>query len=270
MDYRPLDYEEQKQAAVFDSSKNIDAQTFISRTLNHLHQTQGIARGIERYLEVGIKKGQHFFNVEAHHKVGVLPDAKFDVRSRLPDTVEPDAVENNKIEIFETLSQDYFLHFYDDQKFDVICLNNARHLDALFQEFNTTLLCAHQNTIWLINGSMPRDLFDTLPSYHDACHLRKKMTGVEDWSWNGQVYQFILALHDFFPLMHYFTMSEGKNHQTIIWFEPRQDFLPRFNSFETIAKATYKDYLTHQDLYNVIPLEEAYAKLTQLAQRPLK
>jgi capsular polysaccharide biosynthesis protein len=238
------------------SKAPFEDSSFLSRTLNHLNQ----GNRIEQYLELGIDNGQHFFNVEAYHKVGVSPDAHLDFRSMLTD----------EIEIFETNVHDYFVHFYDHAKFDVICINSEKHLDSIFKEFSATLSCSHPNTIWLINGSMPRDLYDTLPSHTELFNIRKKMTGVEDWSWNGQVYQLILALHDFFPMMNYFTMSEGNNHQTIVWFEPRQQFKPRFNSFETIAKATYTDYLAHQDLYNMIPLEEAYAKLTELAQRAIR
>lgn len=238
---------------ISNTNKITQELSIISKTINFINQQSSIAS----YLEIGVKEGFHFFNIQAQHKTGIMPYPSLDYRE----------LDSEHLDIFEISPEDYFLHFYDNKKFDLICLNNAKHLDSLFKEFSLTLSCSHENTIWLVNGSLPRDLYCTLPNIENNFNLRKKMTGVEDWSWNGQVYQFIMALHDFFPMMSYFTMSEWNNHQTIIWFEPRHHFKPRFNNFETIAKATYTDYLAHQDLYNIIPLDQAYAKLTELAQR---
>jgi hypothetical protein len=171
--------------------------------------------------------------------VAVDPDFLFDFEpKKAPGT-----------ELHQVTSDAYFTDIAGGQVFDFMFLDGLHEFEQTFRDFCSSQAHAHSRTVWLIDDTVPSDVYSAWPDNEKAVQLRKKAGGTGG-AWHGDIFKVVFAIHDFFPTLSYVTISTGGNSQTLVWKEPRTNFKPRFNSLETISRMTWFELQDHLDILN--------------------
>jgi hypothetical protein len=207
----------------------------LPRRINHsARRINFLAKRVSatRYLEIGVQHGRTFFGVEIARKIAVDPKFRFDWQSKQDDNTR----------FFAMPSDAWFINHSRGEEFDVIFLDGLHTFEQTFRDFCNSLSVAHTKTIWVIDDTMPSDLYSAWPNQREAVTLRRDDLGIAKGTWQGDVFKTVFAIHDFFPMMNYCTVATGGNPQTLIWRQPRADFKPLFNSLDAISRLTYFDY----------------------------
>lgn len=220
--------------------------THSSRRINHL------ARHLQAksYLEVGVASGDTFFAVDIANKVAVDPKFRFDYRS----------YENESNHFFEISSDVYFTKFSNDEKFDVIFLDGLHTFEQTFRDFCSSIMVAHDKTIWILDDTMPSDVFSSWPKQMQAVNFRKQ-AGLTGEQWHGDVFKVVFAIHDFFPMLSYVTINTAGNPQTVVWKKAREEFSPFCNNLESISRLSYFELLQNIKIMNMTPQDSALSKV---------
>lgn len=216
-----------------------------ARRINELSK----ALQAERYLEIGVLVGNTFLNVEMNHKVAVDTHFQFDYH----------AFENEGTSFCQATSDEYFSIHNAGEKFDIIYLDGLHTFEQTFRDFLSTLLCSHEKTVWILDDTVPSDVYSTCPTQMEAHTLRKNKGGGDNMVWQGDIFKMAFAVHDFFPMLSYATVTEMHTPQTVVWRSPRKDFKPHFNSMNTLASLTYLDFLRYPNLMNYATDENTLA-----------
>ena len=186
--------------------------------------------GIERYLEIGVAKGNTFFNVEASDKHAVDPRFRFDIGNR----------SDFKNETFHSVTSDeYFSKSSDESKpFDLIFLDGLHTYNQTLKDFLNSLAVAHKKTIWLIDDTVPRDAISAEPSLDKVKSARSIENNDSDQTWMGDVFKVVVFIDHFFSQ---YTCLTLKDHgQTVV--------LPISSTPKTIGYSTEEiDKLTYVD-----------------------
>lgn len=193
------------------------------------------ALGAKRYLEIGVARGNTFFAIDIANKVAVDPKFRFEWRGRVTD----------RIKFHETTSDQFFLAAPPGPKFDIIFLDGLHTFEQTFRDFCNALAVAHDKTVFLIDDTVPSDVYSSLPSQEDAGRFRRE-AGASKIGWHGDVYKVVYAIHDFFPMFDFRTIVGKGNPQTLLWREQRKDFTPVYNNLESISRMTYFDMKEQQ------------------------
>lgn len=188
-----------------------------------------------KYLEIGVNRGETFNLVNIPHKVAVDPQFRFNTLDYQTDTI-----------IFHEVTSDVFFAQLTSQydKFDLIYLDGLHTFEQTLRDFCASISQSHEKTIWLIDDTCP---ISQLASMRDETQVKKirKFFKVKDKRWMGDVFKLVFVIHDFFPQFSYATFP--KHGQTAIWFEPRINFTPTWNSLEKISRFKYRDFLKFKD-----------------------
>jgi hypothetical protein len=190
--------------------------------------------GAKSYLEVGVAHGQTFFDVAIASKVAVDPRFRFDAAQHRSATAQ----------YFEMTSDEWFTTA-PRTAFDIIFLDGLHEFGQTFRDFCSSQAFAHRGTVWLIDDTVPVDIYSAWPVHREAIDLRRK-SGRPSGQWHGDIYKVVFAIADYFPTMNFCTLPEN-NPQTLVWFEARPDFKPRFKSLEAIERLTYFDFVRMKD-----------------------
>lgn len=183
----------------------------------------------QHYLEIGVNEGQTFVDVEIEHKDAVDPDFKFDISKHASD----------KVRFFETTSDAFFTSDKPKQ-YDVIMIDGLHTFEQTFRDLLCSLRFAHAKTVWLIDDTVPSDVFSAIPK-QGVCYKERQQAGLGGWQWHGDVFKMVPAIHDFLPTLDYATLIGSGNPQTMAWYNPRPDFQPKHNNLETVSRLTYFD-----------------------------
>lgn len=221
----------------------------------------------ERYLEIGVATGKTFFAVDMPYKVAVDPDFLFDPEERKqPGTA-----------FFPQPSDDFFADLRarpadapalvpgmpgDGVVFDIIFIDGLHTFEQSFRDFENSLAFAHENTIWIIDDTVPIDPYTAIPDQGRSRALRHA-AGLKGRPWHGDVFKTVFAIHDAYPEFSYCTLTGG-NPQTVLWRTERSDRKPVFSSFEEISRLGYFDMLDHAGL--MMPVADSML-LSLLGQR---
>lgn len=213
-----------------------------------------LARRFEarKYLEIGVRHGDTFFAVNLPLKTAVDPAFTFDWAARC------DAV-------YAAQSSDEFFASFPESETAAPFLENGRPVwDLIFidglhtfeqscRDFENSLRFAHQNTIWLLDDTVPSDPYSALPDQELALRCRA-LAGGQGRAWHGEVYKTLFAIHDFHPEISYCTVMGPGNPLTVLWRSPPSpDRVPRFGSRELISGLNYFSLLKEADL--LLPVE---------------
>lgn len=217
--------------------------THSARRLNAL----AAAFDAKTYLEIGVEKGQTFFDVAVADKVAVDPQFLFDIKSR----------ETSSTHFFQCPS-DKFFQSYHGAPFDLVFLDGLHHFEQTLRDLMNALVFSHEKTLILIDDVFPTDAFSGLREHGDANYFRSQ-AGNEGQAWHGDVYKLIYFIHDFLPTLSYVTIDDGWNRQTLLWKKPRAEFEPVFNDVEKISRLTYFDIHKHLKVMRFVPENEALA-----------
>lgn len=200
------------------------------------------AANAKSYLEIGVSRGATFFAVEIPRRVGVDPAFRFDARAKATGDTR----------LFEMTSDDWFVAHSRGETFDVIFLDGLHTFEQTFRDFCNSLAVAHDRTVWVIDDTVPSDIYSAWPDQKEAATVRREsfarlsdnvtINGKLKGGWHGDVFKVVFAIHDFFPTLSYCTIMTGGNPQTLVWRTPRTAFAPLFNSLEAISRLTFFDF----------------------------
>lgn len=239
-------------------SKSSERTRGSSALINDLAQIVGA----QRYLEIGVAKGKTFCDVAVAYKVAVDPRFQFDTKTR------------PKNEHFhETESNTWFSTRDGTDEFDLIFLDGLHNFDQSFRDFCNTLLMAHGKTVWLIDDTVPSDIYSAWPNQTEAVGLRRAeighlLEGARSGAWNGDVYKVVFAIHDFFPMLSYRTTLNARKPQTIVWQQARSNFKPFFCSIESISRSTYFDFRKNVEILRPASEEAILLEMSAHFRKP--
>lgn len=209
----------------------------------------------QRYLEIGVRDGATFFHVDMPLKVGVDPAFLFDTNAHAQSGTYFFKEASDKF--FASLSQsnhplsaDFAQN--DAIRFDIIFLDGLHTFEQTFRDFENSLFCAHEKTIWIIDDTVPSDTYSCLPDYEKSLRVRKE-AGLAGKQWHGDVFKTVFAIHDRHPEYSYCTLM-GENPQTIVWKSGDRRRKPAFASNEEITRLTYFDMLEYAAL--LMPVQD--------------
>jgi hypothetical protein len=185
-----------------------------------------------RYLEIGVATGSTFFHVDAEIKTAVDPHFRFSYR----DYVSPN------VAFHEITSDAFFIGVDAGTAYDLIYIDGLHEFRQALRDFCNSLSTSHSDTIWLIDDTVPSDVYSVLPSPQEAVRTRRCL-GLKSRAWHGDTYKVIFAIHDLFPRFSYCTIVGSGNPQTIVWQESRADFAPYFASIEAIERVDYFEFM---------------------------
>lgn len=202
-----------------------------------------------RYLEIGVHDGATFVDVDIEYKDAVDPDFRFDTNAHASDKVR-----------FFTQTSDAFWTSDSPLTYDVIMIDGLHTYEQTLRDLLASLRFAHARTVWLIDDTVPCDVFSALPD-QGACYRERNRAGLSGWEWHGDVFKIVPAIHDFLPVLSYATLMNSGNPQTVAWYTPRTNFAPKFNDLEAISRLTFYDVEPNASLFNYADEGEAMARL---------
>lgn len=188
-----------------------------------------------KYLEIGVNAGETFRRVKVSRKVAVDPRFRFNTQEYADEQT-----------IFhEVTSDEFFAKLAPDHgEFDLIYLDGLHTFEQTFRDFCASLRYSHSRTLWLIDDTHPSSWLASLPNYRFVRNSRKVL-GIRERKWMGDVYKVVFAIHDFFPQFSYATFPD--HGQTAVWLETRSNFNPTWNSLKKISDLSYLDFQKFKD-----------------------
>jgi hypothetical protein len=197
------------------------------------------------YLEIGVWGGDTFFPVKIPIKVAVDPSFVFN----------PEEYKKSGTYFFQIESDEFFKKLdcgeinlkaygsHEKIKFDIIFIDGYHTFEQSFKDFKNSLQYSHEKTLWLIDDTVPPDIYSSLPN-PIISRYKRKLAGLAGGDWMGDVYKTIFAIHDNFPEISYCTLMGG-NPQTVLWKTPFNKRKPYFKKQSEIDTLTYYDMIQH-------------------------
>lgn len=118
---------------------------------------------LQKYLEIGIRRGVNFKSVPCRHKVGVDPDPTANAT--------------------HVMTSDEFFECNKDT-FDLIFIDGLHHADQVKKDFDNALKCLSDRGFILLH--------DTNPEAEKFTHVPQ-----DNKVWNGDVYKFACKLREY-------------------------------------------------------------------------
>jgi hypothetical protein len=219
--------------------------THSSRRINELARQMGAST----YLEIGVAKGQTFFDVAIPDKTAVDPNFRFDWRAH----------QTERVRFHQEPSDAYFKKC--QEKFDIVFLDGHHVFEQTFRDCCNALIVTHDKSVIIIDDTVPNDIYSAWPDAQEATKMRQKAGG-KSKSWHGDVFKIVYAIHDFFLMLSYCTINTDGNPQTFVWRERREDFRPRFNSLETISRMTWFHMQQNLEVMKFVPEPEGLPRVS--------
>jgi len=172
------------------------------------------------YLEIGVERGKTFFAVTGpDRKVAVDPTFRFDHVRRS---------KTNETESFHQMTSDaYFAGPGADQRFDLVYLDGLHTWGQTLTDLLNSLARTRQDSLILIDDTVPCDPFSAIPDMSRALKARAKYGNrPTSGAWHGDVFRVVLYVHDYMPHLNYATIMSHGNPQTLVWREDRGSIRP--------------------------------------------
>ncbi|MEM9244722.1 MAG: class I SAM-dependent methyltransferase [Cyanobacteria bacterium P01_F01_bin.153] len=190
--------------------------------------------GAKSYLEVGVFKGRTFKQIIAEAKYAVDPEFRFKYQERS----KPNEIYFNKI------SDDFFRSLDAGKKLDIVFLDGLHTFRQTYRDFCNTLAHTHDQSIILIDDTLPVDPFSALNDKARSKSMRKICNAEHTKAWHGDVYKLVFLIHDFYPAFSYGTIQEPGNPQTVVWKSKiKEKRNPIFDDLEVISRLSYFDLI---------------------------
>lgn len=199
------------------------------------------------YLEVGVHDGRTFLHVDIECKDGVDPDFAMDVKRHASE----------KHRFFRQPSDRFWVSPHP-RVYDVIFLDGLHTFEQTMRDLLCSMRFAHGRTIWLIDDTLPCDVFSAIPDKERSFYERGRMN-LPGFPWHGDVYKVVFAMHDLIPVLKYATITGSGNPQTVAWYSARTAFRPNAANWEAISRMSYFDIEPHLHLFNVMDEERAFS-----------
>ncbi|HEX4080354.1 MAG TPA: class I SAM-dependent methyltransferase [Rhizomicrobium sp.] len=212
----------------------------------------------QNYLEIGVQRGRTFCFVNIPEKIAVDPAFKFDTSARPGNE-----------QFFSLTSDEWFTQFAHGKLFDVIFIDGLHEFGQAFRDFCNSFFVSHPRTIWLIDDTIPSDIYSAWPDERQSVELRRneleRIVGTKvPKRWSGDVFKLVIAIHDYFPLLSYCTIMDGGKPQTVVWRQARPKFEPLVGSLEAVSRLTYFEFRKNIAAFNGMSEDEAFRTLANV------
>lgn len=215
-------------------------------------------RNARRYLEIGVERGRTFLNVDLPFKVAVDPAFLFDPADfarpgthffSLPSNLFFRNLRAGEPDIRELLPTG---ESEEKPAFDLIFIDGLHTFEQSYKDFINSLEFAHDDTIWVLDDTVPGDKFSAIRDMTSSYKARGE-AGLSGKPWHGDVYKTVFAIHDNLPEFSYCTLMGG-NPQTIVWKAEKSGRAPVCPSMDVISRLSFDDMLVlHRTL---MPIED--------------
>ena len=211
------------------------------------------------YLEIGVRDGATFFDIDIPFKVAVDPNFTFDTKkaaapgSYFFETTSDDFFEN----LLKNDRQDTYSALYQQQDkplFDIIFIDGLHTFEQSLRDFTHSIQFAHKDTVWLLDDTVPCDPYSAHPNLEKSLQIRQQ-AGINEGAWHGDVFKTVFAIHDLYPTYSYCTLMGG-NPQTLVKQGAASSRSPAFSSLDHIGQLGYFDMLDYAELFNLTQGEE--------------
>lgn len=211
----------------------------------------GWARDIikaQRYLEIGVSKGNTFNNFTCAQKDAVDPKFGFDVSG----------IATESIRFFEQTSDEFFLSPNRDNEpdYDLCFIDGLHTYEQTLRDLMNVLARTNRRSVILIDDTVPNDVFSAQKTPSRVSMHRQRL-GIKDNSWHGDAFKVVFFIHDFMPLLSFATIIGSGNPQTLVWWQRRVSFKPLFGDTEKISRMNYFEMFEQQQYMNMTSEEEA-------------
>ncbi len=217
----------------------------VSRTARRIN-TLAELLGAQRYLEIGVRTGSTFREVQMAERIGVDPRFMFDTT----------AVANETTHLHAIPSDQYFAEVADARPFDIAFIDGLHVFEQVTRDLTNTLARSTPRTVMLIDDTVPVDVYSAHRQQGMAIRLRREAGG-KGGAWHGDVFKIVFLIHDFFPFLDYRTIMGAGNPQTLVWRAERLARKPVFDSLEAISRMTWIDLQAHRKVLQTASDDEA-------------
>lgn len=231
-----------------------DMQGYSARRLNCLAG----AITANSYLEIGVETGSTFLDVSCQSKTGVDPSFSFDWKSY-------NGI--NGVELCQVTSDLFFDELDELVKYDIVFIDGLHTFEQTYRDIIHSMRHSHPHTIFLIDDTVPCDVFSTCRDQEECLRLRANLYHSSDNRWHGDTYKIIPLLAVFNPEYEVVTIIDNGNPQTILW-RPRLQtpvdplrVMQSMWAIQNLAAADYLWFLDNISLYNPLPENEALGKV---------
>ena len=207
--------------------------------------------GAKRYLEVGVCQGTTFFQVEVDEKVAVDPVFQFDHRAHAASKT-----------IFHQMPSDDYFASMAAGRFDLIYLDGLHTYEQTLRDLLNSLRVAHDDTVWLIDDTVPTNSYAALPD-EALCFDLRRQAGIVDYAWMGDVFKVVFFVGAMMPDFEILTFTG--HGQTVLW-RPSSRGIPRRSlPLADISSLSFDDMLEHMEMMRVSSDEEIAAAISAFA-----
>lgn len=226
-------------------------------------------RDIKRYLEIGVRNGGTFLNVDFPDKTGVDPEFRFNITPYENST---------DVHLFPITSDKFFgkLPGIQEQvysgkpEFDLIFIDGMHTYKQSMKDFTNSLEYSHPNTIWIFDDVIPSDPYSALPDPQKSAKMRSYVN-LSGTPWHGDVYKTLYAIHDFYPQFSYATIIDNGNPHTLLWkTETPVRRKPLFANKDDINKMNYFDMCETCAILNPVSLNDAISLIGNPVDVPVQ
>ena len=191
--------------------------------------------GARRYLEIGVRTGSTFRDIQMAERIGVDPRFLFDTQE----------VVNESTQLHATTSDLYFAESAGARQFDITFIDGLHVFEQVVRDLTNTLARSTPRSAILIDDTVPVDVYSAHREQGAAIRLRREAGG-KNAAWHGDVFKIIFLIHDFFPFLDYRTILGSGNGQTLVWRAEGVARKPLFDSLEAISRLTWFDLQAHR------------------------
>ncbi len=184
----------------------------------------------QRYLEIGIEKGQTF------NSVGILERTGVDLS--LARYVAPEGGMRPGSRLHEQSSDEFFQKSASGV-YDLIFIDGLHSSEQTFRDFSSSLAFSGPRSIWLIDDVLPSSPLSAVPNLTRWHQLRSALDS-DEWQWHGDVYRTVLMIRAAFVQFNVATIVENGNAQTVVW-RSEKIGSPLNMGWEQISRYSYFD-----------------------------
>jgi hypothetical protein len=244
-----------------EADLQISELDYSARRLNNL----AAALNAQNYLEIGVETGHTFLKVSCGSKTGVDPSFLFDWQSYNS---------HEGFRLCNSTSDDFFQNLETPTKYDLVFIDGLHTFEQTYRDIINSLRFSHSRTVFLIDDTVPCDVFSTCRDQAECLSLRSQLLDAGDRRWHGDTYKVVPLLRAFNCDMKLATIVNKGNPQTLLW-RPRfiQDPDPirmtqAMWALQNLAAADYLWFLQNFSLYNPVAEDEAIDQVLRSISLP--
>lgn len=199
------------------------------------------------YLEIGVFKGENFFNIKAPRKIAIDPNFKFSKKRKIKYALKnPANLFLNRY--YETASDDFFTNTpeeIDTHGIDIAFIDGLHTYEQSLRDVQNCLKYLNPNGFIILHDCNPATEAAAFPCKSLAEFIKLDLPR-KDNSWNGDVWKTILYLRSMHHDLNVFVVDT--DHGIGVVYKSRPESMLHFTPTQ-IEKLSYKDLEQNRDLF---------------------